>query len=316
MGRELPPEAVVVIAGPTASGKSQLALELAERLQSAGRPSAILCADSITVYHGFEIGSAKPNPADRARVPHFLLDLAAPTDRFTAADFARTAREVISRLHAVGSIPLLVGGAGFYLRALLHGMAAEGAEEGGDAIEIKAELTARAEREGWESLYGELLRLDPDSATVIHPRDHYRILRGLQAMRLHGRRWSALNREARAAPPRYPGQRFFALHWEREELRGRVEQRTREMLRAGLVEETRALLESGVPPEARPMQSVGYKECVETLRGNLAEPALEAAIVHSTMRLAKQQMTWFRRERNVEWLRPEFRANLFAALGL
>jgi tRNA dimethylallyltransferase len=307
---------VIVIAGPTASGKTALALSFVAELESIGRKAEILCCDSITVYRQLEIGSAKPTAQERALVPHHLVDLVGPEENFTAGEFVRQASRVIESLHKEEKIPLLVGGAGFYLRALLRGMASSEEEEPARAKEIRAKIELRAKEEGFPKLYSELLHLDPGSVVTVHANDHYRILRALQAMELYGKPWSELNKMARASPPRYPGLRYFVLRWERESLLLRVQQRTRAMLQQGLLLEVKSLLDSGVSPEAKPLNSVGYKECLDVLRGSLPEAELEAKIIQETMRLAKRQMTWFRGEEYVEWLDPEFLPQLRSALML
>lgn len=308
-------DSVIVIAGPTASGKSSLALELVDWLRAADRCAEILCADSITLYRGFEIGAAKPSAADRARVPHHLLDLADPAQEFTAGDFVRAASEKIEELQRAGTVPVLVGGAGFYLRALLWGMASP-EENSAKAAEVKLVLEARAASEGYEALHRELLRKDPGSAGVVHGNDHYRIIRALQAMELHGKPWSELNQAARQQPSHYPGLRYFALQVDRGELEERIRARAQAMLADGLLEEVRGLLAQGVPAEAKPMRSVGYLECADVLAGRASAAGLLEAIVHSTKKLAKQQQTWFRGERDVEWLAPPYRTSLKKALSL
>lgn len=312
----LPGNSVLVIAGPTASGKSGLALRLARRLLAEGTRAEILCADSVTVYRGFEIGAAKPTREERAELPHHLLDLADPAEGFTAGDFVRHALPLVGELHASGAIPLLVGGTGFYLRALLRGMAVNEEEDPARAAASKARLEARAAAEGWEALHRELLARDPGSAAVVHPNDHYRILRALQAMELYGRPWSALNQEARAGGWRFPGTRFFFLDPGREELHARIAERTRAMLAAGLLEETRALLASGVPAIAKPMQSVGYKECVDTLEERESPATLPARIEQATRRLAKQQRTWFKGEKGAERVEEPCWEGILGRLGL
>ncbi len=308
------PDPVLVIAGPTASGKTGLALRLARELRAAERECEFICADSITVYRGFEIGAAKPTLAERAEFRHHLLDVALPTDNFTAGDFVRHALPAILGIHSRRHIPLLVGGTGFYLRALLRGMASDEKEDPARAMAIRDKLEARAAAEGWEALHAEVLRRDPGSAATIHGNDHYRILRALQAMELYGKPWSELNLRARAAGFRFPGTRFFCLEMERELLRARIEERTRAMLAQGLVEEVRGLLDSGVPIDAKPLQSVGYKECVDTLSGAESAETLAARISQSTLRLAKSQRTWFRGEAGVEMITPDFWENLGTAL--
>jgi tRNA dimethylallyltransferase len=309
----LPADSLIVIAGPTASGKSALALRLARFLRERGQESEIIGADSVTVYLGFDLGSAKPSAAERAELPHHLLDVATAEENFTAGDYVRLAAKAIEGIRARGAIPLLVGGTGFYLRALLRGMAS-GEEDAATAAAVKARIEERAAAEGWEPLYRELLRLDPGSAAVVHGNDHYRIVRALQAMELHGRPWSELNKEARLASWRYPGTRFFCLDIEREELKERIALRSRQMVEAGLLGEVQALLARGVSPQAKPMLSVGYKECVDTLAGREERATLEERITQSTAKLAKQQRTWFRGEKGVEFLTPDFWESLLLAI--
>lgn len=295
-------QSLIVIAGPTASGKSALALAFAREKRKQGLECELLCADSVTVYRGLEIGAAKPGREERAEFPHHLLDVAAPTDDFTAGDFVRLAQSAIEGIWARGALPLLVGGTGFYLRALLRGMASDEKEDPEKAAAIKRALEQRAQEEGFDSLYKELMKNDPGSAPIVHPNDHYRIVRALQAMELYARPWSELNKEARARPWRYGGTRFFALDVEREELKRRIEARSIKMIEAGLLGEVKGLLEAGVPPQAKPLQSVGYKECVDTLAGREEERTLAERIAQSTGRLAKSQRTWFRGEQGVEWI--------------
>lgn len=311
---KLPPDPVIVIAGPTASGKSGLAMQFARALRMEGRACEIICADSITVYKGFETGAAKPTAEERAEFKHHLLDVASPIDGFTAGDFVRWALPAILGIHARKAIPLLVGGTGFYLRALLRGMASDEKEDVARAASIKAKLEERAAKEGWEALHSEVIRKDPGSAATVHSNDHYRVMRALQAMELYGKPWSELNTRARAAGFRFPGTRFFCLDIDREILRARIEARTHVMLEHGLMQEVQGLIHAGVPPTAKPMQSVGYKECVDTLSGAETMETLAARITQATMKLAKQQRTWFRGEAGVEMLKPDFWESLRAAL--
>lgn len=313
--RALDKDPVLILAGPTASGKSALAVELALSLRELGRPAEILCADSITVYRGFEIGAAKPSLEDRARVKHHLVDVADPSENFTAGDFTRLSLPIIESLHQEKKIPILVGGTGFYLRALLSGMATK-EEESSLAKAVKSRLERRAKDEGWSTLYRELLTKDPASSAVVHENDHYRILRALQAMEIHGGKWSELNQAARQSEWRFPGARYFCLQIDREELRQRVTLRTEKMLQEGIVEEVQSLLDQGVPVDAKPMQSVGYKECIAVISGQEARETLKERIIQSTMKLAKQQMTWFRGEKKVEWLNPPTLESAKNALAL
>src|SRR3989338_6472235 len=178
----LSPETIVAIGGPTGSGKSALALALARALGARGKRAEILCADSITHYRGFDIGSAKPTPNERAEIPHHLLDVCEPDEDFTAGAFVRAADQAIALVRSRSALPIVVGGSGFYVKALLRGLAASDAEDLARKREIRAELDARLAAEGARSLHAEMLRLDPGLASRIHVNDTYRILRALEAM--------------------------------------------------------------------------------------------------------------------------------------
>jgi tRNA dimethylallyltransferase len=302
---------LIVIGGPTASGKSALAIKLAQHLARQSQPAEILSADSITVYRGFDIGSAKPTEEERGSVPHHLLDLANPDQGFTAGDFLKAADPLIHDLLSRGTVPIVAGGTGFYLRALLRGMAGN-EEDAEKSAAVKLAIEERGRAEGFEKLHRELIAKDPGSAGTIHPKDHYRIVRALQAMEMQGKPWSELNAQARAAPARFP-HRYFKIKIERDELRKRIEARVAQMLAQGLVEEVEGLLAKGVNPASKPMQSVGYKETLAFLRGDLAEEELAPAIVQATCKLAKQQNTWFRGEDLGEWLEEPYWENLAKA---
>lgn len=305
---------VIVLGGPTASGKSSLALSLAEELARRGKQAEILCADSITVYRGFEIGAAKPSEAERRLFPHHLLDLVGAESNFTAADFVAAADPLVSRLLGEGKVPIVAGGSGFYLRALLRGMAGQ-SESPADSAEIKLALEERGKLEGFASLHSELLRADPGSAAIVHPNDHYRIVRALQAMKMHGQPWSVLNAAARNTPPRFPFH-YFRIEMPKEELRSRVEKRTHEMLAAGLLAEVRGLLAKGISPDSKPMQSVGYRESLEFLKGDFTFDELPGKIVAATMKLTKAQSTWFKGEELAQPLLAPYLENLLAAFEL
>ncbi len=311
-----PQHPLIVIGGPTASGKSSLGLKLAIELAKQKIPTEIICADSITVYRGFDIGSAKPTPKEQALIPHHLLDIVNPMENFTAGDFIRLAVPLIERLRSEGKVPLVIGGTGFYLRALLRGMAS-GEEDQAESARIKQELEDRASNEGWEKLHQELLAKDPSSR--VHPNDHYRIIRALQAIALQAAgpheklAWSELNKTTRENPARFPHQ-YFRLKVEKESLKTRIEERTKLMLDRGLVAETKALLEQGIPTSCKPMQSIGYREAVAFLQESgtttNSTATLAEQIVQSTMKLAKQQNTWFRGEELAEWIEPSLESLL------
>lgn len=293
---------IIVIAGPTAAGKSVLALNLARKLKAEGKLAAIICADSITHYQGFDIGSAKPSLQERAEIPHYLVDISAAAADFTAGDFQRGAEAAIAEIHACGGLPLLVGGSGFYLKALLQGMAIE--ENISTKLEIRAALEKRQQEQGIEVLYEEMLVQDPVLLGRIHPKDTYRILRALEAMQLQGKKWSELNQAAAARPSRWLHDYFVVDH---PALKERIIERTQSMLAKGLVAECESLLAQGCPKTAKPFQSVGYRQCLDFLEGKLASmEELQAAIVLATRKLAKAQRTWFRGQaKNATWISPD-----------
>ncbi len=284
---------LLILGGPTASGKSALALQLARDLKKHGQRAEIVCCDSITIYRGFDIGSAKPTAAEQAEIPHHLVDIVDPTESFTAGDFLERTTPILERLLRENVLAIITGGTGFYLRALLRGMAT-GEEDAKLSEERKLYWEKTGQEKGWKVLWEEVKKRDPQSE--IHENDHYRLVRALQAMDLAHKPWSELVKEARAKPPLYP-HAYYYLNPSREELRVRVKKRTEVMLAAGLLAEVEKLLTAGVPKNCKPMQSVGYKECIQFLEGALpSEDALAAAIEQNTMRLAKQQSTWFRGE--------------------
>lgn len=307
---------ILAIAGPTGSGKSALALDLARHLRSFGQKSELICCDSITVYRGFNVGSAKPTNAERSEFTHHLLDLRDPTESFTAAEFAKEADAAIAAIRERDALPILVGGTGFYLRALLQGMTEETPEETDRARELKESLSARADSGGLSTLHQEMLTLDPGLQGKIHPNDRYRIIRALQVMHATGKRWSELNDDAKAREPRYKNVRLFWIDLDREELRSRVLTRTEAMLRDGLLAEVQGLLDRGVPLDAKPLQSVGYKEALVHLMRPAPLDLLRNEITQETMRLAKAQRTWFRGEPLAERLDPPTVEELLRRLNL
>jgi tRNA dimethylallyltransferase len=287
---------VILLGGPTGSGKSALAFAVAKEAKKQGLLPEILCCDSITIYRGFNIGSAKPTKEEQREFPHHLIDIADPTESFTAGDFLERAAPILKKCFHDQKLPIIVGGTGFYLRALLRGMATD-IEDQKLSQERKIFWEQEGEKKGWKHLFEEVKKRDPQSE--IHENDHYRLVRALQAMDLLGKPWSQQIKEARAKAPIYP-HKYYYLNPSREELRKRVIKRTKIMLESGFLEEVKQLLSRGVPEDCKPMQSVGYKEALHFLKGELSD--LESAIVQNTMKLAKQQSTWFRGEELAEEL--------------
>ncbi|HEX9187882.1 MAG TPA: tRNA (adenosine(37)-N6)-dimethylallyltransferase MiaA, partial [Vicinamibacteria bacterium] len=274
---------LVAVVGPTASGKSALALRLARE-----RDGEIVSCDSLQVYRGLDVGSAKATPEERASVPHHLVDVADPGETFSAADYARLAREALEAIRARGRLPIVAGGTGLYLHALLQGLFAGPSRD--DAL--RSRLEAAADRFGDARVHRLLARVDPEAAARIAPRDRVRVVRALEVYRATGRPITEGHRGGRE-PLRGYRVLVVGLDPGREELRRAVAQRTRRMLDEGLVEEVRGLLARGLGPEARPLQAIGYRQALAVLQGRSELAAAERDIVTETMRYAKRQMTWF-----------------------
>ncbi len=283
---------LAAIVGPSASGKSDLALALAERYGAV-----IVNFDSVQVYRGFDIGSAKVPVGERRGIPHHLLDILDPAELFTAGDYARRAREVIAAIRARGRLPLLAGGTGFYLRAALEGLFSGPRRD----QRLRERLGARAESRPAGYLHRLLAKLDRASAARIHPNDTPKIMRAIEIC-VRGR---APMSQQWAQGPEQPLEGYdvirIGLDPPRAALRERISQRSERMFKTGLLEEVRGLLDRGVPRDAWPFGSLGYRQALEHLEDKLT---LEQAIEETTTltrRYAKRQMTWFRREPAVRW---------------
>ncbi|MFO0605502.1 MAG: tRNA (adenosine(37)-N6)-dimethylallyltransferase MiaA [Polyangiales bacterium] len=291
------PPRLLVLAGATATGKTALAVSLAERLGGE-----LVGADSIQLYRRLDVGSAKPRPEELRGVPHHLLDVADLDEPFDAARYVALADAVIADVRARGRVPVVVGGTGLYLRALVRGLASGIPAD----PSIRDGLRARA-AQGLESIarmHAELAAVDPEYAAKISPTDPIRVVRALEVFAISGEPLSAHHRRHAAQPPRYDA-RFVALEVPRPALVERIAARTRAMLAGGWVEEVRAILADGYAWDAKPLQSVGYAEVVAHARGELPAEALEAAVVKATKGFAKRQRTWFRGEEGVTWVTPE-----------
>ncbi len=283
---------LLAIVGPTASGKSDLALTLAESFGGE-----IVNFDSIQLYRGFDIGSAKVPPGERRGIPHHLLDVTEPEQEVTAGDYARRAREVLTQIAARKKMPIMVGGTGFYLRALIDGLFPGPARD----RELRDRLTAKAAQRPADYLHRLLARLDPEAAGRVHPNDHPKLIRAIE-IRLAGRApISSIWKQGKDALEGYEVFRL-GLNPPREQLRERIAARTERIFQAGLIDEVQHLLDLGVSREAHAFGALGYKQVLAHLDGVFtAEQAVEETIVR-TRRYAKRQMTWFRREPDVHWL--------------
>jgi len=288
---------VVFIVGPTASGKSDLAMQLAERNQGV-----IVNCDSIQMYQGLDIGSAKPTDEDFAKVPHYLFNAIPVGQEVTAGFYQREFFNALKQIENRYRYAFVVGGTGFYFQAIEKGMYPTGAADETVRNQVEAELL---EPEGPEKLYQELQNRDPIAAAKISVNDHYRISRAVEMMRVHGRPVSEIKKEfaEKAEPFPYPLLKL-GVRGSREDLTPRVEKRTRKMLEAGLLDEVRGLLDQGLK-DWGPLQSVGYKESVDFLQNASTDlKPLEDLIIQNTLRLAKRQRTWFQRDPDIQWLLP------------
>lgn len=279
---------LLVVIGPTASGKSALALRIAE---AAG--AEIVSADSQQVYCGLNIGTGKVGAEDRARIPHHLIDVVSPAETMTAARFAELADAAIADAAARGRPIVVAGGTGLYVRALLYGLF-----EGPGA---NAEVRTRLEEEGLESLYRRLQDIDPAAAARILPNDLRRIVRALEVFELTGETITVhQQRHAAARRPRYTAQ-TIGLEPARAELHARIAARVGSMLAAGWIDEVRSLASAGFSLDLRAFDAIGYREIRSHLRGELSANALPELIIPATRRYARRQLAWFRAEPQVTW---------------
>ena len=282
---------LIAIVGPTGSGKSALALRIARELSGE-----IVSCDSLQVYRGLDIGSAKATPEERAEVRHHLLDLVEPDQEFSAAEYAREGRAALAGIAARGRLPIVAGGTGLYLKALLQGLFEGPARN----APLRRRLEALAERHGDARLHRLLGRIDPESAARLAPRDRVRIIRALEVFWTTGRPLTALHREG-AMPLGGFSTLILGIALDRTELRQRVERRAREMFEGGLLDEVRALLARGFPPDLRPLRAIGYRQAVAVALGGLGREDAERETVAETLRFAKRQRTWFRHQAEVTW---------------
>jgi tRNA dimethylallyltransferase len=282
---------LVVVLGPTASGKTALSLALAERF----RGEVVNC-DSVAMVREFEIGTAKPSPAERARAPHHLLDLVTPTDYITAGEYSRLARQAVAEINSRGNLPIVVGGTGLYLRALLDGLF-PGPQR---SEQLRERLRQRVEQNGADYLHRLLRRLDPDAAAKIHANDIPKLIRAIEVCLASRQKMTEMWKHGRDPLTGFRILRL-GLNPSRDALYARINQRAEQMFESGLVEETRQLL-AKYGNAARPLTSLGYKQAVQLLQGEIDQQTAIKAAQQAHRNYAKRQMTWFRREPEVAWL--------------
>lgn len=285
---------VICVVGPTASGKTALAVQLALRLDGE-----IVSCDSMQLYRGMDIGTAKPTPQERQGIPHHMLDVAAPDENYSVSCFVQQADACVQDILARGKTAILAGGTGLYIDALVAGRSFAPYPTTGK----REALERRADLEGIEPLLRELRAVDPEAAQRLHPSDRKRIVRALEVYQETGETITAHNLRTQAITPKYHPC-WLGLDFEdRQVLYERINRRVEVMLRDGLMQEVRGLLAQGVPMQATAMQAIGYKEAVLALCGSISEQEAAARIRQASRNYAKRQLTWFRRNPEIRWIR-------------
>lgn len=287
---------LLALVGPTAVGKSDLALKIASRLQAE-----IICADSAQVYRYLEIGTAKPTILEQSYVPHHLIDLVDPDQDFSAAAYQKAAFATLDALHLRERLPILVGGTGLYVRAVTDAYAfgTEGKDE-----TIRERLNREARETGLELLYRRLQEIDPDAAAKIHPNDQRRIIRALEYFTLEGKPISGQVEQTLKREQPF-NLLIFGLTMSREKLYRRIERRVEKMLAQGFLEEVAKLIQIGYQPDCPGLQILGYRQLTAYIQGQMQWEEAVAEIKVQTRRLAKRQFTWFRRDPRIMWLDME-----------
>lgn len=287
---------VIVIAGPTAAGKTRLSLELARILGGE-----IISADSVQVYRGMDIGTAKASLQERLEIPHHLIDVCDLSESFNVVQFYERATKICREIQNRGSVPIVVGGTGFYLHALLYGP-----PEGPPASqEIRAKLEEDVEKYGIEPLYEKLSHLDPDYGRTINHRDKHKIIRALEIMTLTGKKVSDFPSNNRPSRPKDFDFRCWFLYFPKEILFSRIEMRCDEIMLQGFIEEVKELLDQGLQENLSAAQAIGYRQCIEFLLSPKSDEDWEHFVWEfkkASRRYAKRQFTWFRREPLFRWV--------------
>lgn len=285
---------IVCVVGPTACGKTTLGVLLAKRFGGE-----VVSADSMQIYRGMTIGTAAPTEAEMDGVPHHMVAVADPSERWSAARYAEAAVPIVDGLLRRGRLPILVGGTGLWLDAVVQGRTFAPGQAGGA---VRAALQKRLETEGIRPLLEELRRADPEAAERLHPADEKRILRALEVYLETGKTISEHNRETRALPPRYDAVWIGLRFADRADMRALIDRRVDAMAEAGLLDEVRALLDRGVPRDSTALQAIGYKELLGVLDGSATETEALETVKLRSRQYAKRQLTWLRRNPAVHWI--------------
>ena len=297
----MPPK-ILVIVGPTASGKTRMAVELAQRHNGEG-----ISADSMQIYRTMDIGTAKPTQEEMGGIPHHMIDVADPEEDFSVARYVEMAAQCVDDVLARGKLPIVAGGTGLYIDSLLSGRTF--APFSPDSA-LRGELERELAEKGGQAMLEALAQVDPEAAQRLHPNDHKRIVRALEVYRSTGKTITQHNRETQAIPPRYNALTIGLAFQDRQAMWRRIDHRVDEMVAAGLEDEVRRLLTSGISPKCTAMQAIGYKEFTQALSGEMTWQEAADVVKLRSRQYAKRQLTWFGRNPNTRWVRwddpPEF----------
>lgn len=283
----------VVVCGPTGSGKTKLAISLADFFDGE-----IISADSVAIYKGLDIGSAKPDVTERSSAVHHMIDVCEPTEDFSVAEYKEMSRNILSDVVKRGKVPIICGGTGYYIDALLYDFSYGNCPKN---EAFRRECEKIAEKDGISSLYERLTAKDPETAEILHPNDTVRIIRALEIYETTGRKKSDIVDEKKPIIPFYA----FSFDYERAKLYERIDLRVDKMFDDGLIDEVKGLLSVGVCEKSQSMQAIGYKEVVEGLKENYDYEQIKDTVKRNTRRYAKRQITWFKRTDNLTYISPD-----------
>ena len=293
------PQKLVVITGPTAAGKTGLGILLAHALSGE-----VVSADSMQIYRGMDIGTAKPTSAEMAGVPHHMIDIADPAEPYSVARYVAEASACVDDILARGKAPIVVGGTGLYIESLLlgRGFAEHQGTADAQCAPLRVELLERYDRLGGDAMWRELQAIDPEAAERLHLNDKKRIVRAIEVYRLTGQTITAHNAATRVLPPQYEAVKIALTARDRADLYRRIDRRVDIMLEQGLVGEVAGLLESGLSPGCTAMQAIGYKEIAQTVSGAISLETAVETIKQESRRYAKRQLSWTRRDPGFHWI--------------
>jgi len=300
----------IVITGPTAAGKTGLGISLAQAISGE-----VVSADSMQVYRGMDVGTAKPTVAEMAGVSHHMIDVAEPGEAYSVARYVKEASACVDDILARGNVPIIVGGTGLYIESLLCGRDfAENAEADAQCAPLRMELSERYDRLGGEVLWRELREIDPLAAGRIHANDKRRVVRAIEVYQLTGQTITAHNETTQAIPPRYEAVKLALTAGDRGDLYRRIDRRVDVMMEQDLLAEVTHLLESGVSPQSTAMQAIGYKEIMQSMQGLCSLETAVERIKQESRRYAKRQLSWIRRDETIHWITWDKEPNLSEAL--